>query len=138
MLTYSVKLEDDGGTYLVTCKSLPEVTSVGEDVQEALLNAEDAIETAIMGRIADRVEIPVDTKIRKDEHEVELSSQATLKVLLHNEMLQQGLRKSELARRLEVHMPQVDRLLNVRHSSKLEAMETAFSKLGKRLEVSVA
>jgi antitoxin HicB len=34
-------------------------------------------------------------------------------------------------------MPQVDRLLDPRHSSKLDAIEAAFNKLGKRLEVSI-
>jgi hypothetical protein len=35
-------------------------------------------------------------------------------------------------------MPQVDRLLDPRHSSKLEAMEAAFLSLGKRLNISLA
>jgi antitoxin HicB len=35
-------------------------------------------------------------------------------------------------------MPQVDRLLNPRHSSKLEAIEAALLTLGKRLSISVA
>ncbi|BBP95501.1 hypothetical protein BSFA1_06300 [Burkholderia sp. SFA1] len=53
-------------------------------------------------------------------------------------MIRQGVRKSELARRLNVHMPQVDRLLDPRHSSKIEAIEAAFRSLGKRLNISVA
>ncbi|WP_200826446.1 hypothetical protein [Caballeronia cordobensis] len=57
---------------------------------------------------------------------------------LQNEMIRQGVRKSELARRLNVHMPQVDRLLDPRHSSKIEAIEAAFRSLGKRLNISVA
>ncbi|WP_250537928.1 MULTISPECIES: hypothetical protein [unclassified Caballeronia] len=35
-------------------------------------------------------------------------------------------------------MPQVNRLLDPRHSSKLEAMEAAFLSLGKRLNISLA
>lgn len=138
MLTYSVKLEDDGGIWLVTCKTLPEVASVGDDKDEALLNVVDAIETALMGRVADRREIPADRKARKGEYLVRMPSLVAVKVDLHNEMLAQGVRKADLARRLHVHMPQVDRLLNVRHSSKLEALETAFAELGKNLEVRVA
>lgn len=42
------------------------------------------------------------------------------------------------ARRLHVHNPQVDRLLNLSHSSKLEAIEAAFHDLGRRLYISVA
>lgn len=62
----------------------------------------------------------------------------TSKVFLSNEMIRQGVRKAELARRLGVHMPQVDRLLNLRHSSKIEMVETALGLLGRRLDVSIA
>jgi len=34
-------------------------------------------------------------------------------------------------------MPQVDRLLDLKHSSKLDAIESAFKQLGLQLEVSV-
>ena len=62
---------------------------------------------------------------------------ASAKVLLANEMVSQGVRKAELARRLNVHMPQVDRLVNLRHSSKLESIEQAFHMLGKNIEIRV-
>jgi len=35
-------------------------------------------------------------------------------------------------------MPQVDRLVDIRHSSKLENIEAAFRSLGKNLEVRVS
>ncbi len=44
-----------------------------------------------------------------------------------NAMLAAGLRKSDLARRLSWHMPQVDRLFDVRHGSRFESMEQAAS-----------
>jgi antitoxin HicB len=45
--------------------------------------------------------------------------------------------KAELARRLNCHMPQVDRLLDLRHASRLDQMEAAFRALGKQLSVDV-
>jgi antitoxin HicB len=51
-------------------------------------------------------------------------------------MLKQGVRKSELARRLNWHLPQVDRLLDLTHSSGLEQLEKAIGVLGKRAEFS--
>jgi hypothetical protein len=45
--------------------------------------------------------------------------------------------KSELARRLDWHLPQVDRCLNVRHGSQIDQMEAAFAALGKKLVVNV-
>ena len=48
-----------------------------------------------------------------------------------------GVRKAELARRLGIHMPQVDRLLDLRHASRLEQIDAALRALGKQLVVSV-
>jgi antitoxin HicB len=139
MLSYPVKLElDTNETYLVTFPDIPEATSVGDDEDEALLNALDALESAIEIYFDEKREVPPPSKPKKGQHVVTLPALVVSKVLLANEMIRQGIRKSELARRLDVHMPQVDRLLDPRHSSKLDAIEAAFSKLGKRLEVSVA
>ena len=60
----------------------------------------------------------------------------TAKVLLLNEMVSQGVRKAEMARRLDVHMPQIDRLLDLRHNTRIDFLEKAASKLGKSLNIS--
>jgi antitoxin HicB len=50
---YSVTIEpDDNGTFLVTCPDLPEVTTFGEDEDDAVRRAADAIEEALAARIA--------------------------------------------------------------------------------------
>jgi antitoxin HicB len=48
-----------------------------------------------------------------------------------------GVRKSELARRLGWHMPQVDRLLDPDHASRLSQVEAALAALDHRLAVAV-
>ena len=45
--------------------------------------------------------------------------------------------KAELARRLDWHLPQVDRLLAMTHGSKLDQLESAFRAMGKRLVIGV-
>jgi antitoxin HicB len=139
MLSYPVKLElDTNNTYLVTFPDIPEAVSVGDDEDEALLNALDALESAIEIYFDEKREIPLPSKPKKGQPVVTLPALVVSKVLLANEMVRQGIRKSELARRLNVHMPQVDRLLDPRHSSRLDAIEAAFATLGKRLEVSIS
>ncbi|WP_309756607.1 hypothetical protein [Pseudomonas oryzihabitans] len=59
------------------------------------------------------------------------------KVALWNAMHEQGVGKAELARRLGVHMPQVDRLVDILHNSKIDQVEHALYLLGKRLQVTV-
>ena len=46
-----------------------------------------------------------------------------------------GVGGAELARRLRWHRPQVDRLLNVHHGSRLDQLEAALSVLGKRMSI---
>jgi antitoxin HicB len=139
MLTYPVKLEPDtNGSWLVTFPDLPEAITAGDDQDHALAMGLDALITALDFYFDDKRAIPLPSKVRKGQLSVTLPALITAKVLLANEMLEQGVRKAELARRLNVHMPQVDRLLDLKHSSKLDAIEAAFKQLGLQLEVSVA
>lgn len=139
MLSYPVKLTpDSNGTLLVTFPDIPEAISVGDDETEALVNAEEALEAALEIYFDEKRVIPTPSKAKRGQPTVTLSALVTAKLLLANEMVSQGVRKADLARRLKVHMPQVDRLLDLHHSSKLDAVEQAFEVLGKRLEISVA
>jgi integrase len=50
-IAYCVMLEpDDNDTLFVTCRSLPEITTFGDDEADALCRARDAIEEAIADR----------------------------------------------------------------------------------------
>jgi antitoxin HicB len=139
MWSYPVKLEHDtNDTYLVTFPDIPEAVSVGDDEKDALRNALDALESAFEIYFDEKREVPVPRRAKAGQPVVTLPALVASKVLLANEMVRQGVKKAELARRLDVHMPQIDRLLNPRHSSKLDAIEAAFNTLGKRLEVSIA
>lgn len=137
MLRYPAQLApDDNGTILVTFPDLPEAATFGEDREEALLRAVDAIETAIQGRITDREEVPLPTG--RGDALIELPMQTAMKVLLYRAMREQGLRKASLARRLGWKAPQVDRLFDLRHASRLDQIEAAFAALGKRVDLQVS
>src|SRR3972149_1069045 len=62
---------------------------------------------------------------------------AAAKIALYEAMRNAGVRKAELARRLRWHMPQVDRVLSLRHGSRLEHLEAALAALDHRLEMRV-
>ena len=60
MLRYPVKLtKDTNDTILVDVPDVPEAHTFGEDREEALLRVPDAIESALMGYIDLRRDIPV-------------------------------------------------------------------------------
>ncbi|MBA5689570.1 hypothetical protein [Rugamonas apoptosis] len=58
--------------------------------------------------------------------------------MLLNEMLAQGVGPSELARRMGTIPQNVNRLIDVRHTSKLDSIEQAVAALGKHLELRLA
>ena len=132
MLCYTVNLEDDEGSVLVTAPDFPELTTFGEDRDEALMRAVDALEEAVAARIHDRKDIPLPTPSGTC---VQLPTLTAIKVILYQGMRDQNIGKAELARRLGWHLPQVDRVLNVNHHSRLDQMEAALNAIGLRLEV---
>lgn len=138
MLRYPITLtKDSNGTILVTIDDLPAANSVGDDEEEALLNASDAIATALEIYFEERRPVPLPSIPSEGAPSVALSALEEAKVLLWNEMLSQNIKKAELARRLNVHMPQIDRLFDLQHSSKFEFIELAAKALGKTFAVSL-
>jgi len=136
-MDYPVRLErDDNDTILVSFIDFPEAHTFGGTEAEALERAQDALATAIDGYIKDRRDIPLPTATIT-RHRVTMPALVEAKVHLYEAMRDARINKSELARRLDVHLPQVDRLLEMTHASKLEQLEAAFVVLGKRLVVSV-
>ena len=58
MLAYSIRLKNDGDTVMATSPDFPELTTFGDDRDEALARAADALEEAIAARIYAGQEIP--------------------------------------------------------------------------------
>jgi antitoxin HicB len=138
MFSYPVTLTKDGDTILVTFRDVPEAITFGPDKEEALLNAVDALETGLSFYVESRKPLPVASKLKRGERAVSPSALECAKLGLYQAMTEQGIKKAELARRLGWHMPQVDRLFDLRHASKLEQIEAAALALGRHLEVRIA
>jgi antitoxin HicB len=137
VLRYPVKLlKDTNDTILVDVPDVPEAHTFGEDRAEALLRAPDAIESALMAYIDLRRDIPVPRAGGRGPF-VTLPALAEAKLALYTAMRTAKVGKAELARRLNCHLPQVDRLLDLRHASRLDQLEAAFRVLGKCLSVEI-
>jgi len=136
-MRYPVTLRRDGGTVNVSFPDVPGVHTFGDDEQEALARAVDALETMFMGMIEDREDIPRPRAPKRREKTVTLPALTVAKLELYRAMRTAGVGKAELARRLNCHLPQIDRLLDLGHASRLDQLEQAFAALNKRLEVAV-
>jgi antitoxin HicB len=136
MLRYPVKLTaDDNGTIMVIAPDFPEVGTFGINEADALVRAADAIATAIQGRIGDRRAVPLPSPLRRKQRMATLSALVWAKLELYRAMLDTRTRKADLARRLGVHPPQIDRLLDLDHDSRLDQIEKAARAMGRELHI---
>lgn len=137
-MKYPVQILPDGDAFVITSRDLPELNSVGYSFEDALTQALDGIETAFMIYMEDRKAIPLPSAAEAGEHLIALPVLVASKVQLYNEMLDQNVTKAELARRLGWIQKQADRLLSLKHSTKIESLENAFNALGKEIDVVIA
>lgn len=136
MWSYPIVLtQDSNDTLLVTFPDVPEAITVGENKEDACAQALDALEAAFEIYFAQKRQIPMPSRAKRGQSVVTLPALVATKVLLANAMVQKNVRKADLARRLNVNQVQIDRLLKLNHSSKLEMVESALAALGKRLEI---
>jgi antitoxin HicB len=127
---------DDGG-FVVTFRDIPEATTQGDDEADATAMAEDVLISSIEYYLDKKRPIPAPSPLQPGEKLIAIPAIAAAKVLLLNEMLTQKIGPSELARRMGTIPQNVNRLIDVRHTSKLESVEQAFSAMGKHLELSL-
>ena len=137
MFDYPVILTPDGGTVMVTFPDVPEAITFGMDEDEALLQAVDALETGLSFYVEARKPLPVPSP-SEGRVTVRPCALECAKLGVYQAMTEQGLRKTDLARRLGWHLPQVDRLFDLSHASRFDQIEAAARALGRHIEVRVA
>lgn len=136
ILEYPLRLKrDDNRTISITFPDFPEAHTFRRTKDEALARAGDALVSVVDDYIRDRRPIPVPSAGKLT---VTLPALITIKIALYQAMREQDVGKADLARLLDWHLPQVDRLLDLRHSSRLDQLEAAFRVLGQRLVVASA
>jgi len=138
MFDYPVILEaQPEGGFVVHFPDVPEAITQGEDEDESLLYAVDALEAALSFYVDGRKPLPAVSKPRRGQKTVRPSALECAKLGVYQAMTDQGIKKAELARRLGWHMPQVDRLFDLHHASRLDQIDAAARALGRHIEVVV-
>ncbi|HEX9906601.1 MAG TPA: type II toxin-antitoxin system HicB family antitoxin [Propylenella sp.] len=139
MSWYRVKIDIDGDTFMVTSPAFPEVTTFGDNIEDAMRHGRDAIEEAIAARISDGLPIPPPSASGKGKgYYIQLRALVLLKAGLYALCRSKKVSRSELARRLGWHREQVDRLFRLDHNSRIDQLEAAFAALGIQLTSMIA
>ncbi|WP_325436266.1 type II toxin-antitoxin system HicB family antitoxin [Pseudomonas nitroreducens] len=137
MFDYPVIVHHEAGSVWISCDDVPELASAGDNVEEALLDGIDGLESALSLYVDRKAPIPLPSPAAEGQPVVRLPALTAAKAALWNEMLAQGVSKAEMARRLGVNRPQVDRLVDLLHRSKIEHVEHALAVLGQRIALTV-
>lgn len=135
---YPAKFEKEESGYSVTFRDIPEAITCGDDLDDALFMAKDALLTAMDFYFEDRRTVPQPSQAEEGEYLIELPLSVSAKVLLLNEMVAQNISNVELAKRIKVKPQEVQRITNLEHTTKIDTLARAFAALGKNLNLSVA
>jgi antitoxin HicB len=139
MIHYPALFEPDAekGGFVVTFPDFEWGVTQGETEAEATEMSGDALVCIIEETIRQHKDLPRPSKLRgKKYREIAVPALADAKIQLYAAMRAGRVQKAELARRMGIPRQQIERLLDLRHSSRLEHIETAFRALNKRLVVS--
>jgi len=127
--------EENGKGFHVRFPDLPEALTGGLNIDETLTEATDCLAEAIAGRIVRGDPIPRPSRVRRGQHAISIPLYLAPKLALYMAMRDRGIRNTDLAKRLGVSETVVRRMLDPKHETKAEKIQTALAALGKRIVV---
>jgi len=137
-MRYPAVVKPDGSGFMVSFPDIPEALTSGATKEEALEMASASLATAMDFYFEDGRPVPLPGKVKRGQSPVELPPSLVAKVLLLNEMLAQKVKPAELARRMGTPRQEVNRLIDLKHTTKIDTIADALKALGKHLEVGLA
>lgn len=136
-MRYPATFIPDQTGFVVTFRDIPEAITQGDTEAEALDMAQDALISSMDFYFEDKRRVPMPSAPEPGERMISLPLSVTSKILLLNEMLAQEVGPSELARRMNSLPQYVNRIMDLRHATKIDTIEQAMLALGKNLELKI-
>ena len=136
--TYPARLQAYGDDeVVVSFRDLPECLTSGADEDEALLEARDALEEAVAGRIRRNEDLPSPSLREADERHVAVPIDMAAKAALVLAFRASGLTCVALADRLGIDEKSVRKMLDPRQETSADRIDEALSSLDRELVVEV-
>lgn len=127
----------DPGVLVVGFRDVPEAITQGNGLADARWQAADCLAEAAAAYILTGRDLPPPSAARKNEVLVPLDPVIAAKTALAGALRAAGLGKAALARRLDVDVKEVRRMLDPRHATKVAALARALAALDKQLVLEV-
>ncbi len=137
-MLYPAIFTKEANGYSVIFRDIPEAITCGDDWEDAVFMAKDALITALDFYFEDQRTVPPPSPAQADDVLIELPASLYAKVLLLNEMVKQKISNIELARRIDVRPQEMQRITNLNHPTKIDTIAKSLSALGKQLILEVA
>lgn len=138
-MKYPAKFTADkkAGGFVVTFRDIPEAITQGDTEAEAMAMATEVLALAMEVYFDESRSVPMPSQPKRGDRLVDLPLSLSAKVMLLNEMLAQKVRPAELARRLETTPQEINRLIDLRHTTKIDRIAQAMSALGREFELGI-
>lgn len=135
MLAYPAQLEKQDDGYLVTFPDLENVITYGSTVEEALSNAEEALNGCIESDFERNLVIPSPTRITdKNTYSIPVAPHIAVAIMLRT--LRANRPQTEVARQLNISYQVYQRLENPRKANPtVKTLEKIARVFGKRIEL---
>jgi antitoxin HicB len=132
---YPARFEQHEGTIIVSFRDLPEAVTEGRTRADALVEATDCLDVAILFRIKEATSLPLPSRARRDETLVAASPHVAAKAAFARAFSDSGLTRVALAKILGVRETEVRRMLDPDHGTRLERLNEGMRALGRQLIV---
>ena len=136
-MKYPATFIPDTGGFVVTFRDIPEAITQGDDERDAIDMAKDVLLSSMDFYFDNKRQVPMPSTAKPGERLIPLPASVSAKVLLLNEMLEQDVIPSELARRMGTTRQEISRLINLAHTTKIDRIEDALAALGRDLHLVV-
>lgn len=134
--SYPVDIKEEGEKFVLTFEDFPQMKVKADTYEKVLEKGRKSLIKLLSEIIRNKQQLPV-VSPPEGKKVITLPALVALKLILYREMTMQGVNKASLARRLKWHGPQIDRLLDLYHQSRMDQLEAAFNAFGKKVTVGV-
>lgn len=122
---------------MITFPDIPPAITQGDDLEDGMKMAEDALMTAISFYFDDNNPVPLPSTPKARQRLVCLSLIVSAKILLWNEMMRKGVNPAELARRMGITRKTAERLVDIQQDSDIDKLAEAMDAVGSGVRLAV-
>lgn len=133
-LTYYAKITHERDGYTVTFRDLPNVFSEGDTKEEALQNAQEALDGVLSVMAADDYKIPEPTRAKANEFPIPVSANIAAPILLSLVRKKNTKSQSAIAHTMDVPYQQYQRLEHNCNMT-LKSLKRAATAMNSRVEI---